>query len=352
MACVLLERGMLFCRMWVRGAVRILALKAMRLICSVFGLICLLASNWPRPLMAAVPPSPPLASPADRAAAQVLFEQGRELMQQKREAEACPRFEESQKLDSGLGTQYHLADCYEAIGRLASAHTLFVEVAARARLRGQDRREKVARERADALEPRLPKLSIDVPPVATSGLLVERDGSPVGSVQWGLAVPVDPGLHRVRVSGPGISTWVAEIEVPSEPAVHTVSVPLLALERSNSFFTPLPHKIGLVALGVGVVALATGGVFAIEASSKNKGSVRAGCSDGSCPDEASWELRRKALTAGDRATWGLGIGLASVASAAVLFWAIPDSDPDAGEGVQLSPVAERQGASLRLAGRF
>jgi hypothetical protein len=338
--------------MRVSGASRVLELKAMRFICSVLGLICAIASTWPHALMAAVPPAPPVASPADRAAAQVLFEQGRELMQQKRAAEACPRFEESQKLDSGLGTQYHLADCYEAIGRLASAHTLFVEVAARARLLDQDQREKVARQRAEALEPQLPKLSIDVPPVATSGLVVERDGSAVGRVQWGLAVPVDPGLHRVRVSGPGITTWVAEIDIPSEPAVHTVSVPLLALERRDSFFTPLPHKIGLVALGVGVVALATGGVFALEASSKNDGSVRAGCLDGRCPDEASWALRRKALAAGDRATWGLGIGLASMATAAVLFWVIPDSDSDPGEGVQLSPVAERQGASLRLAGRF
>jgi hypothetical protein len=229
---------------------------------------------------------------------------------------------------------------------------LFLEVAARARLLAQDQREKVARQRADALESRLPRLTIEVPPVASAGLLVERDGSAVGRVQWGLAVPVDPGVHRVRVSGPGISTWLAEIDVPSEPAVHTVSVPLLTLERRNSFFTPLTHQLGLVALGVGVVALATGGVFAIEASSKNKGSVRAGCSDGRCPDEASWELRRKALTAGDRATWGLGIGLASLATAAVLFWAIPDSDADLGEGVQLRPVAERQGASLSLAGRF
>ena len=55
------------------------------------------------------------ASPADRAAAQALFEQGRDLMARDRAEEACPRFEESQRLDSGLGTQFHLATCYEAV---------------------------------------------------------------------------------------------------------------------------------------------------------------------------------------------------------------------------------------------
>jgi len=60
---------------------------------------------------------------ADVAAAQALFERGRALMAQRRVAQACPLFEESQRLDAGIGTQYNLANCYEAMGRFASAYT-------------------------------------------------------------------------------------------------------------------------------------------------------------------------------------------------------------------------------------
>ena len=40
------------------------------------------------------------AAAADRAAAQVLFDEGRELMDQGRAEEACPRLEESERLES------------------------------------------------------------------------------------------------------------------------------------------------------------------------------------------------------------------------------------------------------------
>jgi hypothetical protein len=338
------------CRVRQRKVPRRKGYKWLRQTWGAFGLSFALMS-WPLSLMAAVV-TPHAVSTADRAAAQALFDQGRELMEQGKPAEACPRFEESQRLDSGLGTQYHLADCYEAVGRLASAHTLFLEVAAQAQALGQTKREEVARQRAKSIAPKLPKLSIEVPPISTERLVIERDGSTVGRAQWGLAVPVDPGLHRVRVSGPGLSPWVTEIDIPGEPALHTISIPAVALEPRQPFLAPMSHKIGLAALGVGVIGLGTSGVFAIEASSKNAGSNRAGCVDNGCPTVASRELRQKALAAGNRATWAFGVGVVGLAAAAVLFWALPEPPPPSVAGVWLRPVADLNGGALRLAGRF
>ena len=76
-------------------------------------------------------------------------------MQQGKYAEACPKLEESMRLDSGIGTQFNLADCNEHIGKLATAWAGFLDVAAAAKAASQPDREKVARGAgARAREPR------------------------------------------------------------------------------------------------------------------------------------------------------------------------------------------------------
>jgi hypothetical protein len=298
-----------------------------------------------------VPAAAPTA--ADRAAAQALFDEGRELMEQGRPADACPRFEESERLEPGLGTRFHLAACYEAVGKLASAHALFLDVAAEAATRDQPAREKVARERAQGVEPRLARLTIEVPFSPSPALRIERDGTAIGAAQWGLPVPVDPGTHHISATAPGHEAWGTDIQVPREPGVTRVNVPPLA-ERRQAFFEPLSRKLGLAALGVGAGTIALGTVFVAQAISKKNASDRAGCSDRSCPPGAGLSLRREALQAGDRATWAMGLGLVGLGAAATLFWVLPPSsegDSDTTD-MQLSPVADLRSASLRLNGRF
>src|SRR4029078_12277038 len=84
----------------------------------------------------------------DAATAQSLYDEGRQLMEQGKHADACPKLEASQKLDPGPGTQFHLADCYEHIGRTASAWALFLEVAGAAKAHGKTEQEQIARDRA------------------------------------------------------------------------------------------------------------------------------------------------------------------------------------------------------------
>lgn len=291
-------------------------------------------------------------TPQARAAAQALFDEGRELMEQGRAEDACPRFEESARLEPGLGTRFHLANCYEVLGKLASAHTLFLDVAAEAAVRNQPERERVARERAQAVEPRLARLTIEVPFSPSPALRVERDGVPVGTAQWGLPVPVDPGVHRVIASAPGREPWTADIDVPSEGGVTRVNVPPLA-EHRHAFFAPMSRKIGLAALGVGAGTIALGTVFVAQAISKKNASNRAGCSDRNCDSPAGLSLRQEALRAGDRATWAMGVGLVGIGAAAALFWVLPTSEEDGTDtDVEISPVADLRSASVRLNGRF
>ena len=59
-----------------------------------------------------------------------------------------------------MGTQFRLAECYEKLGSIASAYQQYMAVADAAKEANKKDRELVARKRADALEPRIARLTI------------------------------------------------------------------------------------------------------------------------------------------------------------------------------------------------
>ena len=61
--------------------------------------------------------TPARADPATVARAQALFDEALALMKAGKYAEACPKLEESDQLDPGMGTEYRLAECYESDGK-------------------------------------------------------------------------------------------------------------------------------------------------------------------------------------------------------------------------------------------
>lgn len=153
------------------------------------------------------------ADSASETEAKALFREGRALAATGNYDRACPKFEQSLTLDPGIGTKFNLADCYEHVGRTATARTLFLEVAAVAREAGQGDREQVATARAKDLEPQIHRLTIDVSG-KQSGLTIRRDGVEVPPSQWGTAQFVDPGTYDVSVTAPGKKEWKSHVEVP------------------------------------------------------------------------------------------------------------------------------------------
>jgi tetratricopeptide (TPR) repeat protein len=203
----------------------------------------------------------PKPSAADRAAAQVLFDEGVALMNKGQFAQACPKLAESQRLEPAVGTQFNLADCYEQIGRLASAWTHFIEVEQATQSLGQTARAQAARRRVDALVPRLAKLRIEVAD-PLPGLVITRNGSEVGSAQWGTAVPLDRGEYEVLAKAPGASECRRRAQLSTDGEVVTVSIPKLddprADELCRGVVSERPAKSVRVPVGITLTALGGG----------------------------------------------------------------------------------------------
>jgi hypothetical protein len=261
-------------------------------------------------------------------------------------AGACPKLAESQRLEPSLGVQYYLADCLERVGRSASAWANFVEVANKAHLAGEAAKEDTARQRANELEPKLARLTVEVEDDKVPGLSVRRGAIDVGAGQWGVAVPIDPGSYELEASAPGYETWKKTIQIAAGAAVSEKVPALRALPAeattkplvSSTASPPRPQAaswstqrtIAVVTAGASVAALATGGVLALLASNANKSSKDPGycLADDTCTD-AGLDQRDKALKLADKATVFVIVGGALAAGGAVIWLTAPSSHSDA-----------------------
>jgi hypothetical protein len=168
------------------------------------------------------------AQPAG-AQAEVLFRQGRELMAAGKTAEACESFEQSQKLEPAVTTLMNLAACREKNGQVATAWGLFLEAERQTR-GGADATAQqlhgVAQKRATALEPRVSKLTINVPAASTlNGLEILRGTERVESIMWNRALPIDGGNYTITARAPGVRAWQAKITIANDGDVKSVTIP-------------------------------------------------------------------------------------------------------------------------------
>lgn len=298
-------------------------------------------------------------SPTQRAVARELFEQGRALMAKKEYAKACAKLAESQRIDPAPGTLLNLAVCHEAEGKTASAWAEFNDALTLARRDGRKDRVELATKHIASLEPRLSRLTIEVPPGArVAGLEIKLDGGGVGRPAWGTAVPVDPGTHTVRALAAGWKEWRTEITVGDDADRQTVSVP--ALERlpmreraassserpstrdSSSSSGAGQRTAGYVVGGIGVVALGVGGYFGLRAYSRWD-ERNAHCSDAGC-DPTGVAAGDDAERAATLANVGVGVGIAALATGAILVLT-------AGPSERATASATPDGRGLMLAYR-
>jgi hypothetical protein len=336
---------------------------------------------WGVALVLALLPSvlagPAIAEPSreDRAAALALFDDGRKLAGSKKYAEACPKFEASLRLDPGLGTLLNLSDCYEQIGRTASAWSGFRDAASQARATNQTDREKVARERAAALESKLSRVRIVVPAeLAGAALTITRDGSPLPASLVGTPIPVDPGTHTIRVAAEGKEPWETTVDVPANGKTVDVKVPVPASKPGTPAGTatapaatttapaatsaapaataptatstapaptpssapdtasprPWQKPLGIAATVTGVVGVGVGVAVGFLGKSTYDKSNESLCTAGTtkCTTQEGVDMRNEALAQGNIGTAVLIAG-AVVGAAGVVLWITAPSAPAA-----------------------
>jgi len=319
--------------------------------------------------------------------ASALFAEGRKLARDGQYGEACDRFERSLAIADGAGTRFNLADCWEHIGRTASAQSLFTSVATQAHEDGQLEREQTARARAAALEPRISRLAIEVTG-ANAKLVVRRNLDVVDPATFGKPIPIDPGTYRIEATGAGPARWSKTVQVPATGSEVWVTIPTLeatsAAERAPSpqpapaaapessevssesepapepaptrgeTHRPVALSVGLAALGVG--SLAAGTVFALKYRSSND-DAKAICPPNSpCTSDdigRHQQLVDDAKAARAGAFIGFGVGGAALIGAAVSYFAFGFRDRETESGIRAQPLIGADGSvGLVTQGQF
>ncbi len=263
------------------------------------------------------------------AIAEGLFRDGKKLLDEKRYAEACPKFEESARIDPSSGVKLALGICYEGVGKLASAWGAYLDTITLARRDGRKDREKAASERADALEPKLAHVTFEVPPdvARLSGVVLKEDGVVIGAAAWTKA-PIDAGPHTLEVTAPGKRPYSASFEVKAAdsttvrvPELEDAPAPVALGEPAPVPIETTTHPLstyGFVALGVGAASIVAGSILGGVAIA-DAGDVRKLCSPPTCSNAAAVAENSTAATLADWSTVTFIVGGVCLAASVVLF---------------------------------
>lgn len=304
--------------------------------------------------LSAAPVARAQGKPADEARlaeASKLFGEANAELDAKRFADACPKLERVVALvPEGVGAKLALGECYEGLGRLASADRAYAEAETAAETAKQPHRVAQARAKRDAIAPKLAFLELSARGSAR-GLTVTIDRQKVET--WPAAIAVDAGRHVVRATAPDAIPFERRIEVSDGQRVEITIPEPTPLASSGAPEEPAlssgwgPQKIAGTVLGGAGLLSAIGGFIAggvalskLDASNGPEG----GCSDETnlCTRPQGVELREASRLAGDVSTALLVTGGVLAATGLVVFLTAPD------EGTQASVGVSATGLSLRL----
>lgn len=352
-----------------RGSLRLLRPRS-SLLLAAFAALAIATAHAP----VAAQTAPPTGETGNEAVAESLFEAGRKLMADGQVAEACPKFEESNRIAPSAGTLLNLGRCFELQGKTASAWVAYKKAVGLARATGQTRHVTAGEKFIADITPHLSRLRVEAPD-APPGLSVSRAGAPMGAAALGVPLVVDPGDQTIEAEAPGRQRWSTTVTVKPDGDDVVVTIPRLgeiaggarpASPPPTPKTTPAPAPTGippariagLVVGGVGVASLGVGiafGVMTLSDASAAEDDTKL------CPAKACTPAGEDAIDGAETKAWvsniAIGVGAAAiVAGGALVAWSFLSPPPSdlrgAGPRARATPWATPDGAGVVIGGEL
>ncbi len=209
-----------------------------------------------------------------------LFEKGRALAKDGHCAEAIPVFLDSLREAAGIGPMLNLGNCYEVLGKTATAFRQFKRAEETATSRG-DPRSAEAHARAVALAATLSTVTVTVADTGEQDLALRLDDETLPRERWGMPVPIDPGKHVLEASSPRRGRTLQSVGVRAAADRATLVVPALVVGPAPESTSPhedakpgsLQRTLGYGIAGAGIVGVGVGSVFGILSLTKHSSVV-------------------------------------------------------------------------------
>jgi hypothetical protein len=163
--------------------------------------------------------APALAQVSDteRAGARELFKEGDQLQRAGHFAEALDKFQRAQQVYGAPTNLLRIAECDAALGKLVASTETYREILRTPLPAGSPPAFQAAVEQAKAelsqVEPRMPKVTVQVQPSGVQGAQMQIDGQNVSGALIGEAMPLDPGSHKIVVAAPGYASSEAQVDL-------------------------------------------------------------------------------------------------------------------------------------------
>jgi hypothetical protein len=149
-------------------------------------------------------------SDAERAAARQLFKEGDELQRGGKFVEALDKFRRAETVYSAPTNVLRIAECQAALGQLVESAESYRTALRMPMPPGSPQAFQAAVDQAKGelaqVEPRVPKLIVQLAPGTTADAQLQIDGQSVSTALVGEPIPLDPGTHRVRVFAQGFAS--------------------------------------------------------------------------------------------------------------------------------------------------
>lgn len=287
--------------------------------------------------------SPVSANERDAAAAEVLFQQGRDAMAAKNYDRACIAFEESLRHDQAVGAVMNLASCEEQRRHFASAWERWEQ--ALRMLEPDDTRRVFAQHRSEELDQLVPRLTIVLGSSAPKDTRVVRDGLVLGDASLGVALPVDPGVHWVVVSSSRYEPQSYKVKLDVGQVQQVVVYPGSLKVEPKRLMTQ--KVLGISFTATGALGVFGGIVSGVMVERKND-IVSHHCDENLVCDERGLKAANQGqgLLVANAVSWG--VGAAGLATGTILLITLPKKNATVAARLDLSSAR----VGMKISGTF